>query len=406
MSHARLAPSKAAQWLNCAASVPLTDELPPGGSTSYADDGTASHILANWCFDKEQAAAKFIGHVIRVGDTDYIVDEERAAYVQDFVDKAYEIRGDDGVLFSEQRLPIAQWTGEKDAAGTSDVVILRGDELIVDDLKYGMGVRVDAEENEQLMTYALSALAQFDLAGDVKHVRLVIHQPRLGHISEWRCPVEHLLAFGERIKKQVVRIELATKTKAMWRNNPNDEYYAPGEKTCMWCPLKASCPALAKFVEKTVGASFEDLTHVQPAALVPNDDDAELGRRLLLVGVIEDWCRAIRAKVEAKLAGGGAIPGWKLVRGKRGNRYWADETEAEKALKAMRLSQDEMYKKELISPTTAEKLLKGQPKRWKTMQDLIKQDDGKLSVAPATDPRPAVSVAAVPEDFQNHDAVH
>jgi hypothetical protein len=68
-----------------------------------------------------------------------------------------------------------------------------------------------------------------------------------------------------------------------------------------------------------------------------------------------------------------AVAGYKLVAGKKGARAWADEAEAEKLLKAMRLKKEQMYDLKLISPTSAEKLLKAQPKRWTKAAALIKQ---------------------------------
>ena len=72
------------------------------------------------------------------------------------------VRSTGGILHVEQRLPIGQWTDEPGAHGTSDAVIVAGDELIVADLKFGMGVEVSAVDNKQLMLYALAALDKFD----------------------------------------------------------------------------------------------------------------------------------------------------------------------------------------------------------------------------------------------------
>jgi len=47
----------------------------------------------------------------------------------------------------EQRLSIEAITKEPGAKGTSDAVILAGEELVIVDLKYGRGVKVDADEN-------------------------------------------------------------------------------------------------------------------------------------------------------------------------------------------------------------------------------------------------------------------
>jgi hypothetical protein len=108
----------------------------------------------------------------------------------------------------------------------------------------------------------------------------------------------------------------------------------------------------------------------------------------------------VRKRAHKELAEGRAVPGYKLVLGKKGARAWEDEAAAEAAMKAMRLKQDQMYQFKVISPTTAEKLLaKESPRRWATLQKLITQSDGKPTVAPASDARPALEVKPVADDF-------
>jgi len=60
-----------------------------------------------------------------------------------------------------------------------------------------------------------------------------------------------------------------------------------------------------------------------------------------------------------------------------------------------------MYDFSLISPTSAEKLLKAKPKRWSKAQELITQADGKPSVAPESDKRPALVITPAADDFNN-----
>jgi hypothetical protein len=64
----------------------------------------------------------------------------------------------------------------------------------------------------------------------------------------------------------------------------------------------------------------------------------------------------------------------------------------------MRLKADEMYDRKLITPAKAEKLLKDTPRRWNSIAQHITQGEGKPSVAPVTDKRPAYSVV---DDFED-----
>lgn len=57
----------------------------------------------------------------------------------------------------------------------------------------------------------------------------------------------------------------------------------------------------------------------------------------------------------------------------------------------LKLEEDPIYTYKLVSPTAIEKLLKDiSPKRWARLQPLIGQSEGKPSVAPASDKRPAL----------------
>jgi hypothetical protein len=149
-------------------------------------------------------------------------------------------------------------------------------------------------------------------------------------------------------------------------------------------------------VQETIGAAFVAL---EPADLTIDEYD-DVSTMLASVPLIEDWCKAVRAEAERRLLAGTPVAGYKLVRGKAGARQWSDKTEAEAALKAMRLRQDEMYSMSVISPTQAEKLLaKDSPKRWSKLQHLVVQSEGGLSVAPESDKRQAVAIEPVADAF-------
>ncbi|MGJ0638236.1 DNA polymerase [Xenorhabdus bovienii] len=78
---------------------------------------------------------------------------------------------------------------------------------------------------------------------------------------------------------------------------------------------------------------------------------------------------------------------------KQGNRAWGVEADAEAMLKTFKLKQDQMYTKKIISPPQAEKVLKkDSPKKWAKLESLIIRSNGKPTVAPDSDPRPALDV--------------
>jgi hypothetical protein len=387
MAHAKLSPSGAHRWMACPGSVALEAAF-PDQSSSYAAEGTLAHMLASEHLDGSGPhPSQRIGEVHEVDGYTFTVDAAMADYVDNYCRLVREY-ADGGLLLVEQRVPIEHVTGETGATGTSDAIVVHTAKrtLYVVDLKYGMGVKVDAGDNPQLMMYALGAMEQCDQLGEFDQVCMVIHQPRLNHVSEHWIYVGDLWAFKRRAA------EAAELTRQP------DAPLVPGEKQCRFCKAKATCPALRAEVTEVVSGSA-----TLDEFLVPDvtTGDNYLSVAMSKVGLVEDWCKAVRAEVERRLLAGQTVDGFKLVEGRKGNRKWSSDAEVEALFKSFRLRQDEMYDYSLISPTKAEKLLKDTPKRWEKAEALISRAEGKPSVAPATDKRSSLTVQSVADDFRD-----
>lgn len=426
----------------CAGSHVLQQDQ-PDNANSYAAEGTAAHQVLTWAGQQNKNAADFKGAFIALDDHgrvlspesptphtwQFLVDDDMAEHVQVCLDYVREIAGDNPVLY-DVKVNYAGYLGvsEEDGWGTADVIILLPDEIVVVDFKYGMGVEVQAgydvpvetaashgverNPNPQMACYGLGALTAYRDFGDFERARLVISQPRITKKpSEYDLTIAELERWGSEAARAAV--EKCRRAEAAFesvhdRKHWDDAYLTPGEKQCRFCKAKATCPALRNEVASTVfgvqPATPEEFaeTHDMAKPEVEGNEANWLSVCLRRVDLIEDWCKGIRTEVERRLLAGESVPDFKLVPGKKGNRQFASEQEAETLLKSFRLKLEEMYDFKLISPTTAEKRAKAGvigPRQWTKLQEIIVQKEGKPHVAHVSDPRPALVVSAVADEF-------
>jgi hypothetical protein len=436
--HAVLGPSGWDRWSSCPGSVVLEEGLPNPTST-YAAWGTVAHEIASLSLTEGVDAEWYFDKVFEVEGHTIVADMEMADTVNTYlavVHSLIDVEAGD-VLMVEQEVPIGHLTGESGATGTSDVIGItrQGKRLVVVDFKGGAGVPVyafsevseDAGEgltkwsariNGQMGMYALGALEKFGVIyEDIEEAELVISQPRVSEEpSTITISVDDLRAFGEEVVMAAGRVALA-------KNNVFDSAVVegvrpsiadlmlnPSEKACKFCRAKSTCPALRAEVEGSLAMistaepiEFDDLTLPKKAAsiAVGSDTDVErLASFMRAAPLIEEAIKAVRAEVERRLLAGGAVPGYYLGEGKKGNRKWKDEARAEAELKK-RYKVPEIYKMKLISPTEAEKLMKPKPRLWaKVVAEAgIDQGEGKPSVCRDGDPNKPYQIGSAPEDF-------
>ena len=378
--HALLSASGAHRWLACTPSAKLEDQFPDTESEAAAE-GTLAHELAemkvrNYFFPKELGKRKLNSAVKKLSESGLWKDEMQG-YTDDYLDyiktTALSLKSMPSVRI-EQRVYFKEYTladpeDEIEGSGIADCILLYGDTVHVIDFKYGKGVPVSAEENPQLMLYALGAYQAYRLLYPISKAKLTIVQPRLDSISEWGCPVDDLLKFGEYVKE---RAALAVK---------GEGDYSPGKDVCRFCRASAQCRARAE--ENVRLAFFTD-------KLPPLISNEEVGQYLEKGEDVAKWLEKLKEYALKECLAGKAVPGWKAVEGK-GGREWADIDKAFDILTKSGLAPEEMLweRKPLTAPQT-EKLI-GKRDFQESVGEFVIKKPGKPALVKESDKRPAIT---------------
>lgn len=423
-AHAKFSPSKMQQIIACRGSVALSSRVSDSRS-EYADEGTGAHHIAALCLTNNEEAYYYVSNTFDVSPNGEVtllpekgkfkIDEAFASAVQVYVDTVRR-RSFGKSLLVEQRVSFSEAVGVPDQFGTSDAIVIDFENGVLEviDLKFGMGVKVYAEGNEQMLTYAVAVLETFaEVLPPIHKVRLTISQPRLDHEDDWECDMEYIEKYKATMRSAVLEASVALNLYEKDRELV-PEFFNAGEKQCRFCKAQAFCPTLRQSVAKACTDDFKAFDTVRSVERITTgpplkpSDPSVLGSLYGMLSMVESWSKAVRAEVERMVAGGMEVIGsdglrMKLVEGKKGNREWSDKEKAE-ALLAGHLPADKIYKpRELITASAAAAILdkKKTAATWANFLPLIKQAPGKPSVALGSDPRPAYNGEAKVSEFED-----
>lgn len=372
-AHALLSASGASRWLACTPSAVLELQFPKQ-SSSYADEGTAAHEVC------ELAARYWLGEIsekvyenklAKLAKGQYYnaeMQECAVDYGRFISETVKERRADcpDALVELEVKsLDFSEWAPE--GFGTGDCIIVADDLLEVIDFKYGKGVRVEAEGNAQMRLYALGAIKRYGELYDIERVRMSIIQPRINNEpSTAEITLAELMDWAENYVKPRAALAYA-----------GEGEFNPGENTCRFCRAKEQCRARAdKNLELFDEAPDMLLISVEEAAAI-----LEKGAD------IKAWLSDLENLCMKALFAGDSVPGFKLVEG-RSNRKFVDETMVADAMKAAGYEEATLYERKLITLTQMEKDF-GKKAVAEVLKDLIFKPQGKPTLAPEKDKRPA-----------------
>ena len=384
---AMLRPSGAAKFMACVSS-PYLESFYDDKTSEFAREGTAAHELGERCLTQQCDAYEFEGELIDLDDDGdpILVDGEMCNHINDYVAYVDELLGDD--CFIEHRVDL---TGVLPNNGTSDCVKIYwtdGHAYVVD-LKYGTGVRVDAEGNKQLRIYAIGVLQSFDFIGDINEITLCIYQPRLNHIDEFTYTRDELMAFADEVRDAVKAVYTITETNAF-------DHAVAGDQ-CTFCTAKPSCRRYHETNARHCAESFDDLTAFDVYSSAANITLAEASYLYQKIDAVKKWCTTIDEYVFEQLSTGVQVPDLKLVEG-RSNRVWTDEDDIKAALAKQRtVTIDQYAPRKFLTAPALEKLM-GAKKFAAKFGSYVKKPKGKPTVAPMSDRRPAINLA---DGFEN-----
>lgn len=362
--HAILSPSSAKRWIHCTPSA-LLAEAAGSKSSVYAEEGTLAHEIA------EYALTKYME-----GEYDPIIDEalpikdehlknplfsiDMANYIRDYCDyvigEGYEMARADGAcqMFLERRVDITDFA--PDSFGSVDVTLLSDKTIHIIDLKYGAGVKVFADHNEQMMLYALGALKEA-ASQNITDIRMTIAQVRLDHYDTFEMSKGELLDWAEKVLKPAAKAAIQGKGKQVigsW---------------CGFCPVKAQCRAQ----RDAILADFEE----KPDPLLLSDEEI-----VDLIGKIDtykSWIELVNKYAYDRAIRGHKWDGYKLVAG-RSSRVIKDEAKIRQAL-LNEFLEDEVLNIKLKGIGDLEKLL-GKKVFNARFGDAIESRPGALKLVP------------------------
>ena len=371
--HALLSASSSNRWIHCPPSVRLSENF-ENKSSEYAKQGTDAHTLC------EYKLHKFLGDEVKKPiPTLELYDEEMeqcatnyATFVMEEVAKARQTTSDP-IVIVEQKLDFSRFV--PDGFGTGDCLVIADGTLSVIDMKYGLGILVDAYQNPQMMCYALGALELFDGIYDIQEVKMTIFQPRRENVSTYTLPKEELLQWAANVLAPAA--QLAFK---------GEGEYQCG-KWCGLCPAKNSCRARAEQDLELARYEFKN-----PDLL----EDDEIEDILEKVDDLVSWSNDIKEYALKLALEGKQWTNHKLVEGHSTRKYSNDNDVAAAAIKAGY----DPYDKKLLGVTAMTKAL-GKAKFDELLSDYIIKQPGKLTLVTNSDKRQAVTINNVNEEFNN-----
>ena len=371
-AHAKLSASGASRWATCPGSVQMEDGIPDKESV-YAQEGTLAHEMSELklkhYLDPKGFGKRKLNAAIKKLKENELYQAEMESYTDTYVDfikeKALSFPSNPYIEI-EKRVDFSRWVDG--GFGTCDCVLIHGSTLSIIDLKYGKGVPVSAEQNEQLILYALGAYDAFNLIYNLDKIELNIVQPRINNFSTWEISLTELLLWGDYFKVQA--------EKALGGNGE----LVPSAKACKFCKARDICTARAE----------NNLSLESEIKLKPNEIPKDKLYEYISRGEdIAKWVADLKAYALDMCLKGEDVKGLKAVAG-RTSRSWTNQDEAINKLIEGGIDEAIIYDKVPLTLAKLEKAL-GKQQFTALVGAMVVTSEGKPTLVFENDKRPAIT---------------
>jgi len=364
-AHAILSASSSHRWLNCPPSARLCETYEDKGS-DYAAEGTDAHSLCEYKLRKAlgMEATDPTENLTWYNEEMDDCANGYASYILELVEATKETCADPVVLI-EQRVDFSRWVEQ--GFGTSDAIIISDGMLHVVDYKHGLGVLVEADNNPQMMCYALGALELFDAIYDIDTVAMTVYQPRRQNVSTFEMSKDDLFCWADEVLKPTAELAFA-----------GDGNFLCGE-WCGFCKAKHECRARAEANLMLAQYDFK---------LPPLLEDTEIEVILSRADQLVSWVNDIKEYALQQAISGKEWTGFKLVEG-RSNRRYTDESAVTQTVTDAGF---DPYERKLLGITAMQKLL-GKSRFDELLSAYIEKPQGKPTLVPESDKRPVMNNA-------------
>lgn len=283
-----------------------------------AEEGRAAHEASEHCLHLGFNPADVVGQTFN----DHVVDEVMSEHITVYTNHIRALRVQNPNAKSLIERQVFMKSVAPDVWGWTDHLMIAGDTLYIDDLKYGF-VIVNEEDNAQCAHYGVSALDTFKLWFKIKRVVCTIVQPRADHMQGSVRTVEYTIDELAKWRDKFVT--------GIAKAREPDAPRIAGEH-CRYCPARATCrPRMIRTVFK---ASLD--------APINTVSDEELENILRELPAIRKHLEAVEEHATLLARGGKLFRDFKLVK-QRVKAVCKDEPKLIGLLKTKGLDQSVLY---------------------------------------------------------------